>query len=342
MASYKVAQDVEADDKLLGPFSFRQFIYLVVAVMGGILAYGLAQLFVGLALIPAPIILFFLVLALPLRKDQPMEIYLAAIVSFYLKPRKRLWEPDGVQSLIEVVASEQDERKLTKDVYGSEAEQRLAYLANLADTQGWSIRNVAPPSVVNSSMNADAYYDAQNTSDTFDEYGDVAQNFDTMIDKADVARRQSLINQMHNPQAATQTMPTQSTVTPGQTMTPAQSVAPTAQQSPPPIQPGTVPASQSFDNSSESTPVSFNPYPVSMQQHVINPAGTTPPTPPQAPAPALPTAQPEPDNTTSEKPLSPAIINLANNNDLSVETIAREAQRIEAKEKNDEVIISLR
>ena len=30
MAEYKVAQDVEADDKLIGPFSFRQFIYLIV------------------------------------------------------------------------------------------------------------------------------------------------------------------------------------------------------------------------------------------------------------------------------------------------------------------------
>ena len=90
MAEYKVAQDVEAEDKLLGPFSFRQFIYLIVVAIAGALAWGLAQIFVGLAIIPLPIILFFGALALPLRKDQPMEIYLAAIVSFYLKPRKRL------------------------------------------------------------------------------------------------------------------------------------------------------------------------------------------------------------------------------------------------------------
>ena len=36
MAQYKVPQDVEADDKLLGPFSFRQFVYLLVA--GGLIA----------------------------------------------------------------------------------------------------------------------------------------------------------------------------------------------------------------------------------------------------------------------------------------------------------------
>ena len=33
MAEYKVAQDVEAEDKLIGPFSFRQFIYLIIAAV---------------------------------------------------------------------------------------------------------------------------------------------------------------------------------------------------------------------------------------------------------------------------------------------------------------------
>ena len=47
MAVYKVAQDVEADDKLLGPFTFRQFIYLIIVALAIALAWGLAQLFVA-------------------------------------------------------------------------------------------------------------------------------------------------------------------------------------------------------------------------------------------------------------------------------------------------------
>ncbi len=47
MASYKVPQDVEADDKLLGPFSFRQFIYLIIVAMAIALAWALSQLFRG-------------------------------------------------------------------------------------------------------------------------------------------------------------------------------------------------------------------------------------------------------------------------------------------------------
>ena len=38
MAQYKVPQDVEAEDKLLGPFTFRQFVYLMI--IGGLI--GLA------------------------------------------------------------------------------------------------------------------------------------------------------------------------------------------------------------------------------------------------------------------------------------------------------------
>ena len=39
MAVYKVPQDVEADDKLIGPFSFRQFIYLLI--VAGAMGLGL-------------------------------------------------------------------------------------------------------------------------------------------------------------------------------------------------------------------------------------------------------------------------------------------------------------
>ena len=83
MSVYKVPQDVEAEDKLLGPFSFRQFVFLIIAVIGIAIAYGLSTILLPLAIIPVPIILFFGALALPLKKDQPMEVYLASIASFY-------------------------------------------------------------------------------------------------------------------------------------------------------------------------------------------------------------------------------------------------------------------
>ena len=67
MAVYKVPQDVEAEDKLLGPFSFKQFIFLIIMVMAIGIAYVLGQIALPLAVLPVPIALFFGVLALPLR-----------------------------------------------------------------------------------------------------------------------------------------------------------------------------------------------------------------------------------------------------------------------------------
>ena len=82
MAQYKVPQDVEADDKLIGPFSFRQFVYLLVAAGLVALCIPLFNIFPLLIILPAPFILFLLALSLPLKKDQPMETYLSAVISF--------------------------------------------------------------------------------------------------------------------------------------------------------------------------------------------------------------------------------------------------------------------
>lgn len=333
MAGYKVPQDVEADDKLLGPFSFRQFIYLIIAVMGIAIGWGLAQLFIPLAIIPLPIVLLFGALALPLRKDQPMEVYLAAVVSFFLKPRKRLWQPDGVQSLVEIVAPKVVEVQRAKDLSQAEAEQRLSYLADIVDTQGWSVRGVASPDAA-SPMRGDAYYEAQQTPDILDTSGGVARSFDTMISQADSRRRQDAINRMHQP--------------------------PTPAAQPAPAQPAIPDPYTALDPSSEK-PLRYNPYPA-MRQSVIDPNGDRahampPTTQPPAPAavsevPANPQAIPSPNNvsptppvniTTSETAVSPDIMNLANNSDLSIETIAHEAHRIQEKQEkaDDEVVISL-
>lgn len=321
MAVYKVAQDVEADDKLIGPFSFRQFIYLIIVVLAGALAWGLSRIFIGLAIIPLPVILFFGALALPLRKDQPMEVYLAAILSFYLKPHKRVWEPDGIESLVEITAPKVVEVQRTKSLSEEEAERRLSFLADIADTQGWSVRHVAAPP--QTSMATDVYYAAQQTEDILDSSGGVAQNLNTMMDQADARRREEMIARMHS---AAQ-----------EPATPAQAVPQTTPSMPSePSQPFGVPATPvAAPDPVTPTPV-FNPYPTEMHQAVLQPLT----------AQSQPAAQPAPTPqvTTSETPVSPDIINLANNTDLSIETIQREANRIQhkAEQGEDEVFVSLR
>lgn len=306
MATYKVPQDVEAEDKLLGPFSFKQFIFLIIAMMGIVIGWVLGQLFLPLLIIPLPLVVFFGALALPLKKDQPMEVYLAAVLSFYLKPRRRLWKADGVQSLVEIVAPKVVEEQRTKGLSEIEAEKRLSYLANLVDSRGWAVRGVAVPQAENT-MRDDVFFAAQQTEDILDDGSSVTHTFDSMIDRADAKRRQDAMKLVHQPAAAPQI-----TAIPD----PYATLAPPAQQ-------GT---GQPIPYASTEQPqVTFNPYPEAMHQSVVQVA-------------------PQPVETTSNQPVSAGIMNLANNSDLSIETLAHEAKRIREKEEkpDGEVVISLR
>ena len=211
MAVYKVPQDVEADDKLIGPFSFRQFIYLIVVAIACAGAWGLAQVVPVLAIIPLPVILFFGALALPLRKDQPMEAYLSAVVSFYfLKSRKRFWQPDGIDSFVTIIPPKDADRILTKDLDEAEATKRLSYLADLVDTHGWAIRGagVTP----DTSISTDLYYESQQTPDMMDNTTPAAQALTQQLSDSADERRQDAI-------AGMQSAAKQAPVTDDQTVT---------------------------------------------------------------------------------------------------------------------------
>lgn len=279
MSRYKVAQDVEAEDKILGPFSFRQFIYLLVAAAGIALAWGLSQVFLPLAVIPVPIILLFGALALPLRKDQPMEVYLAAVVSFYTKPRRRMWQPDGINSLIEITVPEKVEIERTKNLSQDEAERRLAYLSQLADSHGWSIRHTRVPDA-QGSMISDIYFEAQQTSDMFDDNSSEARAMTRRIEQSNQARRRAAIERMQAPPAA---LPA---VADGQPL----------QQAPVPYQPAWPQAQaqpQPFHAAPQAAP-NTPPQATPPYQPPVDAAGFAPVSPPQPRMPEPPYPAPEP------------------------------------------------
>jgi len=145
MSQYKVPENVEAEDKILGPFSFRQFVYLLIGVAMAFLTYALGVAFFPLALIPLPICILAFALALPLRKDQPMETYLLAVFRFHTKSKKRLWKAGDNDVLVEVMAPTEDDTVPLKKFSGSEASQRLSFLSEVIDTGGWSTRGVIAP-----------------------------------------------------------------------------------------------------------------------------------------------------------------------------------------------------
>ncbi len=280
MAQYKVPQDVEADDKLLGPFSFRQFVYLMIA--GGLIAVavGLFQLFPLLAIIPLPPVLLFGALALPLKKDQPMETYLAAVVSYYLKPHTRRWTPGQKGETIEIMAPKVVDDNRTRNLTSEEATHRLSFLANIVDTEGYAIKGMMPANHVNE----DLVTEAAKTPDMFEAS---SANLTHAISQDNVDRHNDAINRMREEIKKVEDEKMM----------------------------GGIELDSPAMTKPEITGVGVVENPVEkVVKNSMEEKGET-------------------------KPTNPSIMELANNSDYSVATIAKEANRI--KERDGEVFISL-
>ena len=192
MAQYKVPQDVEADDKLIGPFSFRQFVYLLIGAGLIALAVAFFQIFPLLAIIPVPFILLLAALALPLKKDQPMETYLAAIVSYYLKPRTRRWTPGQRETTIAISAPKiVDDDTRARSITGEEATHRLSFLADIVDTQGYAIKGAGLRK-----MNEELVAEANSTSDIFETHH--FDDLENTIEKDENERHEKVVQEMQD------------------------------------------------------------------------------------------------------------------------------------------------
>src|SRR3954471_11615528 len=112
MATYKVIQDIEAEDKLLGPLTLRQFIYAAVVAVMGLIAFKLMPVSPLLAIPFLPPMIFFGMLAAPFGHDQPSEVWMLAKIRFFLKPRRRIWTQDGVQELVTFTVPKKVEKHL--------------------------------------------------------------------------------------------------------------------------------------------------------------------------------------------------------------------------------------
>ncbi len=92
---YKVPQNIDMQDRIVGPLTLIQFMYLLI---GGAICYALFQIlslpiFVILAL---PVAIFTLALAFFKIQDQPFSKFIGAALGYFLKPKNLVWrKKDG-------------------------------------------------------------------------------------------------------------------------------------------------------------------------------------------------------------------------------------------------------
>jgi len=98
MGQYKVPQDVEAEDKLIGPLSLRQFIYVLIGLgWAGLMFLILRSQVIIMVIAIIPITGFFLILGFGRRKEQSFERYFLAWIKYMFVPRVRVWDKDLAQ-----------------------------------------------------------------------------------------------------------------------------------------------------------------------------------------------------------------------------------------------------
>jgi len=215
MATYKVIQDIEAEDKLLGPLSLKQFIFALVAIgfafLGYILASKTGQLF---AVIPVlPFVAIFGILAAPIGGYQSTDVWLAARIRFFLKPHKRVWLQSEIKNLVNITVPKKLEKIYTDGLNQDQVRSRLRVLADTLDSRGWAIKNsdiniAFEPDYINESADrlvstsnlpqTMQAVDVSSSDDILDENSNhVAQNFSSMVVAAEKAQRNALIEKMN-------------------------------------------------------------------------------------------------------------------------------------------------
>lgn len=355
MATYTLIQDIEAEDKILGPLTLRQFIFALIATF--LFYINFLVLTKGawfLMVIFLPPALFFGFFAIPFGRDQSTEIWALAKLRYYLKPRKRVWNQSGVKELVTITAPKKVEHVYTNGLSQTEVKSRLTALANTIDSRGWAVKNVnlnaysIPSPVMAGSSDrlldpgampqAVPETDIVAADDMLDETSNpVARQFDSMITELSQAHRQELIDQLedrHEPQATAAKPEGQPADYWFMDQSGGTRAAHSGRGQAPPAPVAVVdPAEEAALASELKARSSDRPTPYGHLRTVkTKPGGTAPakPAPVKAPAKAV---TPQPD---------PAILSLANNDDFNVSTLAHEAKRARGGDDSDEVVVSLR
>ncbi|MFA5004369.1 MAG: PrgI family protein [Candidatus Saccharimonadales bacterium] len=368
MATYKVIQDVEAEDKLIGPLSLRQFIYAGIAALCLYLSFLSLTKHAGfLAIFFMPVAGFTGFFAFPWGKDQPTEVWALAKIRFFLKPRKRIWDQSGVKELVTITAPKRVERNYSDGLSPTEVRSRLSALADTIDSRGWAIKNVnvnmydqhGQPNLQSSDrlVNASSLpqevsgLDITASDDILDEQANpVAHQFDAMINASSQARRQQLMTQLQQPTTEATPASQTSVAAPNDywflnqaapapvgssTFVDAPVVAPGTQDEPAGAPTADAPTAE------EEALVAYLKAENASQHAAYGHMKTVAPLSEQAAAQNAALAQAKTVAPKMTPKDSAAIMNLANNDDLNVATIARQAKR-QKGEDDGEVVISLR
>ncbi len=96
MRQYQVPQFITIEDRIIGPLTLRQFLYLLGG--GAVVVLGWTLLHIVLFIIVVvPIAGFFVAMAFVKISGRPLPAIVLAAINYYLKPRLYLWRKTPIE-----------------------------------------------------------------------------------------------------------------------------------------------------------------------------------------------------------------------------------------------------
>lgn len=99
---FEVPQFIEIEDKIIGPLTWKQFVYLAGGAGVLVILYLLLP-FVIFIVFGLPFAALSASLAFHKINNRPFSVFLESFVNYFRKEKLYLWKKDEVQSIIEKV-----------------------------------------------------------------------------------------------------------------------------------------------------------------------------------------------------------------------------------------------
>ena len=267
-----------------------------------------------------------------------METYLSAVITYYLKPHNRFWEPGEPESTITITAPKKTDEIHLKNIDQEEALHRLSFLADIVDTEGYAIKDSGgikedvlseADSVLDIFENKNSAFNGQSYQKTGgnSQHAEIVNQMRSAIEQNNSIQHSQAIITHSTPYSSSGPIPaTTIQMQPAQTPT----VTPTPVQFQTP-EPAPVVAPVQINPVTQPVPILEPPSPASpppfIEETIEQPPIQALPQPETIPRP-----EPAPQSTPENNP------NIINLSDDSIETVAKQQAN---SQQDNEVFVSL-
>ena len=141
IVQFKVPQNIDMEDKIVGPLTLVQFMELMVTCLVFYATFRSGSLVLTLA-VGAPVLLVGLMLAFVKIQDQPFSHFALALLQYTLRPRYRVWKKDTALERMTIPAPVTPIHKAEEAEFAAQTQHRretigqLDKLTRMLDTQG--------------------------------------------------------------------------------------------------------------------------------------------------------------------------------------------------------------